>query len=113
MEPPGRFVLAYRAANALEAHLVKHLLESNDIPTEVSGEYLAGGVGELPVEVLQVEVRTKPEYVAAARQLIRQHQEQGPSEEPPWICPFCGEENDPQFEICWHCGKERQPFQGG
>jgi len=104
-------VLAYRAANALEAHLIKHVLEARDIPAEIVGEGLAGAIGELPVDVLQVEVRTLPEFADQARSVIENYQRDEPeSEGPPWQCPFCGEENDPNFEICWRCEKERPPF---
>ena len=104
-------VLAYRAANALEAHLIKHVLEAREIPVEIVGEGLAGAVGELPVDVLQVEVRTLPEFAEQARAAIQDYQQDEPGpEEPAWRCPFCDEENAPNFEICWRCEKERPPF---
>lgn len=39
--------ILYKAGNITEAHIVKGLLESNDIPAHVGGFYLQGGVGEL------------------------------------------------------------------
>jgi hypothetical protein len=104
-------VLAYRAANSVEAHLVRHVLEANDIPVEIVGEGLAGAVGELPVDVLQLEIRTPPEFADQARALIESYQNREESDEPPWQCPFCGAENDPEYEICWRCQKEKQPFE--
>ena len=41
--------VVYEAENLIDAHLVKGLLESEDIPAFVRGEYLTGGIGELPV----------------------------------------------------------------
>ncbi|MBM3133041.1 MAG: DUF2007 domain-containing protein [Chloroflexi bacterium] len=26
---------------------------------------------------------------------------------PPWKCPRCGEEHEPQFTECWNCGASR------
>lgn len=25
----------------------------------------------------------------------------------PWTCPSCGERNEPAFEVCWNCRRER------
>lgn len=38
----------YRAENLFDAHLVKDALEAEGIPAFIAGEYLAGGVGQLP-----------------------------------------------------------------
>lgn len=40
--------IAYRAESLIDAHLVKDALERAGIPAFVSGEYLTGGVGQLP-----------------------------------------------------------------
>ena len=39
----------YEAQNLIDAHLVKHALEAEGIPTFVRGESLTGGIGELGV----------------------------------------------------------------
>ncbi|MCF7221915.1 DUF2007 domain-containing protein [Marilutibacter chinensis] len=41
--------VVYEAANLIDAHLVKHALESADIPVFLRGEALVGGMGELPL----------------------------------------------------------------
>jgi hypothetical protein len=47
--------VVYDAENLVDAHLVKHALESLGIPCFVRGEYLTGAMGELPVQgLLQV-----------------------------------------------------------
>ena len=38
----------YRAENLIDAHLVKDALEAQGIPAFIAGEYLTGGVGQLP-----------------------------------------------------------------
>ena len=40
--------IAYRAESLIDAHLVKDALERAEIPAFVAGEYLTGGVGQLP-----------------------------------------------------------------
>jgi len=40
--------IVYRAVSFVDAHLVKDALEAAGIPAFVSGEYLMGGVGQLP-----------------------------------------------------------------
>lgn len=40
--------IVYRAENLFDAHLVKDALEHAEIPAFISGEYLTGGVGQLP-----------------------------------------------------------------
>ena len=38
----------YSAQNAVDAHIIKGLLEQQGISARVNGEYLQGGIGELP-----------------------------------------------------------------
>ena len=38
----------YRAENLFDAHLVKDALEAGGIPAFIAGEYLTGGIGQLP-----------------------------------------------------------------
>ena len=44
--------IVYEAENIIDANLVKNVLEQNDIPAFVSGQYLTGAAGELPVMAL-------------------------------------------------------------
>ena len=41
--------VVYEAANLIDAHLVKHALEAQEIPVFLQGEALMGGMGELPL----------------------------------------------------------------
>ena len=41
--------VVYDAANVIDAHLVRHALEAEDIPVFLKGEALVGGMGELPL----------------------------------------------------------------
>lgn len=47
--------VVYDAANLIDAHLVRHALEAEEIPVFLKGEALMGGMGELPLfGVIQV-----------------------------------------------------------
>lgn len=61
----------FRAANALEAHLVADLLERSQIPARIEGEFLAGAIGDLPVTGL-VRVVVEEVDVELARSIIAQ-----------------------------------------
>jgi hypothetical protein len=41
-------ITVYNASNSIEAYLIKNLLEQQEIPAYVFGDYLQGGVGEIP-----------------------------------------------------------------
>ena len=41
-------MVVYHATNSIEAYLIKNLLEQQEIPAYVFGDYLQGGVGEIP-----------------------------------------------------------------
>ena len=77
--------IVYRAQNLIDAHLVKDALESADVPAFISGEYLTGGVGQLPaldyvavlvpessVELAGSIVREIDHALAEAREAIRE-----------------------------------------
>jgi hypothetical protein len=44
--------IIYRAANIIDANLVKAALEQIGVPAFVAGEYLTGGMGQLPMSDL-------------------------------------------------------------
>jgi hypothetical protein len=41
--------VVYEAENLIDAHLVRHALEAEEIPVFLRGEPLLGGMGELPL----------------------------------------------------------------
>ena len=55
----------YESSTALEAHMVKNLLAQEDISSQINGEYLQGGVGELQaIGVVKVMV-DESDYIKA------------------------------------------------
>ncbi|GLQ47067.1 hypothetical protein GCM10007862_21180 [Dyella lipolytica] len=63
--------IVYRAQNLIDAHLVKDALESVDIPAFIAGEYLTGGVGQLPA-LDYVAVLVPASSVDAAEPIVRE-----------------------------------------
>ena len=62
----------YRAENLIDAHLVKDALEAQGIPAFIAGEYLTGGVGQLPATdfmAVMVPESSLPEASAIVREL--------------------------------------------
>ncbi|NKF51126.1 DUF2007 domain-containing protein [Shewanella sp. WXL01] len=85
--------------NLLQAHTWKGLLETRGIAVELKGEALLGGVGELPVDMQNVELWVEAAHLEAAQSLLENHQ----VERPQWKCVQCQELNQGNFELCWQC----------
>ncbi|TKR29391.1 DUF2007 domain-containing protein [Luteimonas gilva] len=62
-------VPVYDAANSTDAHLVKNLLERAGIASYIRGEYLQGGLGDLPVSGM-VQVCVDAADAARAREIV-------------------------------------------
>jgi len=89
--------------NLLQAHTWKGLLESCGIEVELKGEALLGGIGELPVDLQNVELWVcESQYELAKTQL-----ESLNADGPQWQCVKCHEMNEDSFELCWQCSAER------
>ncbi len=63
----------YLAEHSLDAHVVRGLLESHGIHAIVTGDYLQGGIGELPAFGI-VEVRVAECDETDARNIIETFQ---------------------------------------
>lgn len=65
--------LLYQAANSLEANLLKGLLEQQGIEASIAGEYLQGGIGELPVAGM-VTLNVEQTDLHAAQKIIKDYE---------------------------------------
>jgi Putative prokaryotic signal transducing protein len=72
----------YEAANGLEAHMIVNLLEQQGLKTRIDGEYLQGGIGELPAAGL-VRIMIAPEDYAAGRDFIQRWDAEQPRQATP------------------------------
>ena len=62
-------IVVYNAANSIEAYLIKNLLEQQEISAYVFGDYLQGGVGEIPAIGL-VSVNVSDSDYAKAKEIV-------------------------------------------
>ncbi len=67
----------YSPRDITEAYLIKGLLEQDNIPVHVTGLYLQGGIGELPVSDL-LGVNVPDEYQQLALSIIEQYEQATP-----------------------------------
>ncbi len=72
----------YEASNSVEAHMILHLLEQSGISGQIDGEYLQGGLGELPAMGL-VRVLVNESNTAKAKEIIEIWDTQQASHTPP------------------------------
>jgi hypothetical protein len=62
-------ITVYHASNSMDAHMIKSLLEQQEIPAYVQGEYLQGGIGEVStMDFIKVAVHN--DHHEAARKII-------------------------------------------
>lgn len=66
-------VKVFTAQNSIEANIVKGMLEANDIPAFIPGEYLQGGIGELAA-IDYVFVSVDEQYETRALELINEYE---------------------------------------
>ncbi len=62
-------VTIYEAPDSIRGHLLRGILEDQEIPTVVIGDRLAGALGELPATVLNVRVQVPLEFAAQATEI--------------------------------------------
>ncbi len=65
--------IVYRAQNLFDAHLVKDALEADEIPAYIAGEYLTGGVGQLPA-MDYIAVMVPESSLPRAQDIVREVQ---------------------------------------
>jgi len=101
-------IRCYCAANLLEAHMIRDLLEQADIKVHVFNENAQGGVGEIPFTHTYPELWLVDEGdLEKAKEIIKDF-ESPVTESASSQCKHCGEVNPGSFHICWNCGKEVQ-----
>ena len=100
----------YTAADTTEAHLIKGVLEQSGIEATLSGESLSIGIGGLPIEVAQVEVKVNENQFEEAVTIIKDYEDKmqrDDEESTQWECNNCTKMNPASFGICWNCQTEK------
>lgn len=102
----------YTAQNPVIAHMVRGILETNGIVSEVRGEQLFSVRGELPMvgdTFPTVWLINEGDYSRATK-LVNDFDEkmsQSVNTEKKWTCIACNEQHEVQFTSCWKCGENR------
>jgi len=99
------YEIIYKAANSHEAHFIKGLLKKYFIESKLLGENLSIGIGELPVDVLQVDILVPKDQIEKSRNIISDYENNllSNKNKKNWECPSCKKTNPSSFEICWNC----------
>ena len=101
------FKQLYKAADENEAYFIKGLMKEYSIDVNLLGEGLSIAIGELPLEVKQVDILVHENQYNDAKNIINKYEEDlQNSSNSKWQCPDCNETNPGTFEICWSCNKE-------
>ncbi|OZG75112.1 hypothetical protein BTA51_01605 [Hahella sp. CCB-MM4] len=85
----------FEASNMLEAHVVNGMLQAEGINSFVQGDYLQGGIGDLPVSGL-VRIAVNDVDYEQARAIIQQWEREqqdavvlpSRTQDKPWVYPF-------------------------
>jgi hypothetical protein len=98
--------LLHPVRNPMEGHAIRGFLDANGVEAIVRGEFLSGGVGELPADVCAVWIVDDASHERAIG-LLRDYLRGTHVRVEAWVCPACNERLEGQFTECWNCGAER------
>ena len=93
----------YSAADLFDAQFVCDALTDAGMDARVSGGYLTGAAGELPVDSLVSVWLTEPMHEGRARKVIDDIEASRKSPVVEVRCPSCGEQVESNFSHCWQC----------
>jgi len=114
----------YSAGSVLDAQILCDMLTEAGFSAVVTGGYLTGAVGEIPVDsfvkvLIECEENDIPDGFAAsstsvgqsddwlrARHIVEEFEARLRSRAYPRTCGQCGEESSSAFTHCWSCQAE-------
>jgi hypothetical protein len=99
--------------NDLEAHVIKGLLEENQIEVLIRKDDCGGMEPQLQITE-GVKVLVPSHQLQQAKNLLDDHHMTNGSDkssnERLWECRSCGEKLEMQFSDCWKCGTSKEVF---
>ena len=106
------YIKLYKASDENEAHFIKGLMEKYSIDVNLLGEGLSIAVGELPLEVKQVDILVnKNQFDKAKKIIVNYEKELKNQSNEKWKCIKCNNINPESFEICWNCSTENKDLE--
>jgi hypothetical protein len=103
----------HAASDTAEAYLLKNLLEQSEIDSQVVGDWLQTGAGEIPLGIVTApRIWVSQLDAVRARRVLEDHFAARRVVEPvslasEWTCQKCGETSPPEFQVCWNCECDR------
>ena len=97
--------LVYSHENQFIVANIKNLIEAQDIKVFIKNEFAKGAMGETSAFDCWPElwVFDDQDYQKAIDVVTLAQAESCKID---WVCSQCEEQNDPAFEVCWHCKSE-------
>lgn len=92
--------------NAVEAEILRTRLDAAGILAVVNGGEVATMLSHIGTAAVRVRVEVAPEDFERA-QAILEEDDNDRVERSAWTCSRCQERNEPLFDLCWYCGKQR------
>jgi hypothetical protein len=86
-----------------DSEIIRHMLENHGIDARIVRLPVRGSkASHDSVWVREGDVRHATNLVAQMTLAV-----ENPPVTFPWRCSGCREENEPQFDICWKCGRDK------
>ena len=98
----------FATADGVLAGWLESALVAEGIACVMRNQYLAGAIGDLPLNECwpQIWVVEDADYARAER-IINNILAPRPDGARAWSCALCGEHLEAQFDECWQCGSSR------
>ena len=101
--------LIYSSPDIVEINELRNLLEAAGIPCILNNEAAAKLAGGVPMSETMAELWVEDESRLAEAEEIKRDWKTPPlTHATAWVCPKCGEKQEPQFTSCWKCGTKRR-----
>tara|TARA_B100000676_G_C17995929_1_gene797823 strand:+ start:438 stop:746 length:309 start_codon:yes stop_codon:yes gene_type:complete len=100
------YSVIYKAQNSFEANFIKGLLKEYSINCKLLGESLSIGIGELPVDVMQVEVLVENKDLKKSNKIMQDYKNNLTNiNQNERNCPKCHQSIPTTFKSCWNCNQ--------
>jgi len=97
-------LLFVRAADRIQAYLLRDLLQMHGIKAHVFNEHMTSIVGDVPPDVAMPQVWLDDDSDAERARAVLERHARAAERKEDVQCSGCGEANPPAFELCWKCG---------
>ena len=98
----------YLAESNIEAQLIKHKLQQQNIKSYISGGNLHIAIGELPTSELYVKMYVDNNDYEDALVFIKDYKKKIEEQlNTKWSCSECNEASPYSISTCWNCGFDR------